>query len=101
MPSGVSEMFRQSWLMQITSKQCQEKDQTKAATQTSCRSGSKEGKKRVLTLCSQLIHGGRHRDTARELIVAEQGHLQAAAVLQQRHSACQLIARHIQDLQAD
>ena len=66
-------MFRQSWLMQITSKQCQEKDQTKAATQTSCRSGSKEGKKRVLTLCSQLIHGGRHRDTARELIVAEQG----------------------------
>ncbi len=66
-------MFRQSWLMQITSKQCQENDQTKAATQTSCRSGSEEGKKRVLTLCSQLIHGGRRRDTARELIVAEQG----------------------------
>ncbi len=98
---AVMEPYRQSWLMQIMPKQCQEKDQTKAAAQTSCRSGSKKGKKRVLTLHSQLIHGGRRRDAPRELIVAEQGHLQVAAVLQHRHGACQLVARNIQDFEAD
>ena len=76
-----SSYFMPSWFMQITPKQCQDKDQTQQHRQTSCRSGSKKGQKRVLTLHSQLVHGGRHWDASRKLIVAEQGHLQVAAVL--------------------
>ena len=109
--------------MQITPKQCQEKDadtdtDTAAQTQQHRHSSTdtaaqiqqhrqaagvtvRQAKKRVLTFGSQLIHGGRRRNAARELIVAEQDHLQVAAVLQQRHGTCQLVARHIQDFEAD